>query len=107
LQQSLAQTARFLPQALKLEDPDLTWLRAIHETRRLGEAGAPPSDQAKKELLQLLDGLIKHCALLEERWVNQRRVFEIKRIKDSAEQLRRAVGNATGDAWRDIPIAFQ
>jgi hypothetical protein len=34
-------------------------------------------------------------------------VFEIKRIKDSAEQLRRAVGNATGDAWRDIPIAFQ
>jgi hypothetical protein len=105
LQQSLAQTARFLPQALRMEDPDLTWLRVIDTTRRLGEGQA--FDQSRKELQELLSALIARCNLLEKRWVNQRRVFEIMRIKDSAERLQPYIQNATPQIWREIPIAFQ
>jgi hypothetical protein len=105
LQQSLAQTARFLPQALRMEDPDLTWLRVVDETRRLGEG--QPFDQSKKELQDRLGGLIEHCKLLEKRWVNQRRVFEIQRIEDSARQLQPYIQTATTKNWREIPIVFQ
>jgi hypothetical protein len=105
LQQSLAQTARFLPQALKMEDPDLTWLRVVDETRRLGEGER--FDQSKAQLEKTLQELIERCALLEIRWVNQRRVFEIQRIKDSAEQLQSSLKKATAENWREIPIAFQ
>jgi hypothetical protein len=106
LQQSLAQTGRFLPQALRLEDPSLTWLRIIDATRRLGES-EERFEQSKAVLQALLRALIENCTLLEQRWVNQRRVFEIQRIKDSAQRLQPHVQKAALGNWREIPIVFQ
>ena len=124
LEQHLNQAARFLPQAFGRPDPDLTWLRIVNATRRLGEdaedvnaSQAKPNNlkqkqlqhfgKAKEELEKKVDELLADCNRLEERWVAQQRVFLVKGLEIRAKRLRDDIQNATLENWREIKISFQ
>ena len=124
LDQYIDQAERFLPRPFGRPDVDLTWVRVAAATRRLGEeAEGPQSAQndaegsrqskaqrfrrSKEELLTLVHELIRDCERLEDRWVAQQRVFQIKNLHQRAERLRRAIDDASLESWREIPIPFQ
>jgi len=124
LEQYLDQAARFLPEALGMDDPDLSWLRVVDATRRLGEgaealpaaqgkpdAPAPEKqrrfDQSKAELSKRVEKLINDCEELEKRWVAQQRVFQIEQVRKRATRLLAAIAASTPDNWHEIKISFQ
>jgi hypothetical protein len=54
-----------------------------------------------------LNELINDCKLLEDRWVAEQRVFQVKSLHQRAERLRQEVADASLETWREIPIPFQ
>ncbi len=107
LDRSIEQAARFLPRVFTREDIDLTWLRLVAATRRLGvSAGGAPFEARRSSVLRSIDVLVEQCNLLESRWVNSQRVFHVRKVRSSANRLRAEVGAATSATWRDIRIAF-
>jgi hypothetical protein len=124
LQQHMDQAERFLPQAFGRPDPDLTWVRVVAATRRLGEEAQEvvspqtrPADleqkklqrfrRSKQELGKSVDELINDCDRLEQRWVAHQRVFHINGLGKRARRLRDEIEKATFENWREIQIPFQ
>lgn len=124
LEQHLNQAGRFLPQAFGRPDADLTWLRIVTATRRLGEAAeeinspqARPDElqqkklqrfsKSKEELVRMADELIRDCDTLKERWVAQQRVFHVTGLQAKARHVRDEITGATLENWRQIQIPFQ
>jgi hypothetical protein len=124
--QSLDQAARFLPGALGAEDPDLTWIKVVEATRRLGEAAeALPSSDVKAdslagekekrfeasraELTKQVQKLVDTCTMLEARWVAEQRVFQIKQVRTRAERLLKEIGKSTLTLqnWHEVEVTFQ
>lgn len=106
LSQNIDQAARFLPQAFGRPDPDLTWVRVVAATRQLGEQEPHGFASKRNDLEKMLDGLLRDCAKLEDRWVAQQRVFHIRNLDERAKRLRDEIRNATLQNWRDIEIRF-
>ena len=106
LDQYIDQAERFLPRPFGRSDVDLTWVRVAAATRRLGEEPEAFS-QSKQRLLTLLKALIDDCGLLENRWVAEQRLFQVRNLHERAKRLQTAVNNASLEDWRDIPILFQ
>ncbi len=123
LERSLAQAERFLPRAFGRPDPDLTFLRAVAASRRLGEAAeeislaAEGNDLARKKeerfageqekVLTLLDELLADCEKIEERWVAQQRVYQVRELKERARRLRHQIERASLANWREVRIDFR
>ena len=106
LDQHIDQAERFLPRAFGRPDVDLTWVRVVAATRRLGEAPETFS-QSKQQLVTLVKALIADCELLEERWVAEQRLFQVRNLHERAKRLQTAINSASLENWRDIPILFQ
>lgn len=121
LAQHLDQAERFLPRAFGRPDPELTWMRLVNATRRLGDQlaanGAPatPADKkkqqeafakAQQDLIGLTDQLLADCKQLKDRWVAQQRVFVVETLADRVRFLRDQIVKANADTWRDIRIPF-
>lgn len=123
LEQSINQAARFLPHAFGRPDVDLTWVRIVADTRRLGkepEAITPPQNRtvdlkqqkqsrflkSKQKLMKLTDELIKDCSTLEKRWVAHQRIVHIKKLGQRVRKLREEIENATLENWREIQVEF-
>lgn len=106
LDQYIDQAERFLPRVFGRPDVDLTWVRVVAATRRLGDEPAT-FNQSKLQLEALVKNLIEQCELLEKRWVAEQRLFEVRNLHERARRLQTAVTNASLENWRDIPILFQ
>ena len=124
LEQHLDQAARFLPTAFGQPDPELTWLRIVSATRRLGEQAAGENvtqngsndtatkqaqkfKQARDELLRQVSKLIADCERIETRWVAQHRVFEVTALKRRAQRLNEEILRANQEDWSKLHIPLQ
>lgn len=96
LEQSIKQAARYLPHVFDEPDIDLTWMRIVAATRKLGEEAEAlqmaqtPADilaqhkqqrfnESKDTLIEMIDKLIEVCNTLEDRWVARQRVYQIEK----------------------------
>lgn len=121
LEQSIEQAARFLPYVFEKEDVDLTWVRVIGQIRELGEQVAGYEienmdtasikqthlmefEESKEKLLDTLERLISNCEDIENRWIAQRRVFHVNRLKHEALKLDEDLRKATIENWRSINV---
>jgi hypothetical protein len=103
LEQYLQQADRFLPRPFGRPDVDLSWLRVVDATRRLGDDPAAFA-QSRQRVLTMIDELIADCTRLEERWVAEQRVFHVQGLHRRARALADDVRRATENNWREIPI---
>lgn len=106
LDEYIEQAQRFLPPVFGRPDVELTWVRVIAATRRLGE-DAKAFGRSTDALVRLIDGLIADCNILEDRWVAEQRLFQVRNLRKRAVQLRQAVLDSSIDDWREIPVSFQ
>jgi hypothetical protein len=111
LDQYLDQAERFLPRVFGRPDVDLAWVRIAAAARQLGEnADGTPNPQrfrrSKQELATMIEELIADCNRLEQRWVANQRVFQIKSLSRRAQRLGDQINRATIENWREIQIPF-
>jgi hypothetical protein len=116
LEQSIFQAARFLPHVFDQPDVDLTWIEIVAATRQLGEVTETIHtdtlaqqkqrrfEKSKQALIATINKLIKHCDLLEERWVARQRVFLIEKLEQRARNLRSKIETSNLENWREIKI---
>jgi hypothetical protein len=103
------QADRFLSHPFGSPDPDLSWILLISDIQQTRDnpAGQPSSSgfqNVKGNLLKKADNLIADCARLEDRWVNNHRVFHIKELNRNAKDLRDQIQHAS--TGKEIAIRF-
>lgn len=119
LEQYRKQAERFAPRVFKQNDPDLTWVEVVSDTRGLGDAaeglkGDPEQKnqhfkKSKDALIRkITENLIRDCGWWEQHWVPHQRVVEITKLRQRAQRLQKEIAdkNVTLENWDRIQVPF-
>ena len=108
LRQQLDQAERFLPEAFKMPDLDLTWMKLVSAIRQWNDDPDKVRhfNKSKQDSEKMVSELITDCQRLEGRWVASQRVFHIRSLDERARNVQKQIENATPATWQDIDIRF-